>query len=328
MFTAPLPQTQQVSVAYSGASAPFVQMPEPVYYAEVQQAEAAQSTWALDTNVALLALFGVVMGAALSYDSKAEQAAVAEPDVELANNAARIATLAVGGQESVAKQELENLAKELNPIVGYWDPLNLGKADFWGTGNEATIGFLRHAEIKHGRVAMAAFVGYIAHANGVHFPWKMPGDELCGPGCNPVELWENLPRLAKAQIILVLGWFEYYGEAGLTENPKYKHYMRGGKPGVYPPFKEEPFPAPHPVPLDLFDPFGLQKGKSDEWKAQKLKSEVNNGRLAMFGIMSFLSESAIPGSVPALKGLIPTSGPINVMDPFHFATCVKTCVPI
>ena len=35
-----------------------------------------------------------------------------------------------------------------------------------------------------------------------------PGDELCGVGCDPVALWEALPRLAKTQIILVLGWFE------------------------------------------------------------------------------------------------------------------------
>merc|ERR1719247_3189970 len=106
--------------------------------------------------------------------------------------------------ESAAFKELGQLAAELNPTIGYFDPLNLALLNFWNQGEEATIGFLRHAEIKHGRVAMAAFVGYIAHANGVHFPWKMPGDELAGPGCNPVELWENLPRLAKVQIILVL----------------------------------------------------------------------------------------------------------------------------
>jgi len=36
-------------------------------------------------------------------------------------------------------------------------------------------------------------------------------------------------------------------------------------------------------------------------------------------LMAFLSEGAIPGSVPALKGLIPATGEINVMAPLDFS---------
>ncbi len=28
-------------------------------------------------------------------------------------------------------QDLEKLAKELNPIIGFYDPLNLAEAEFW-----------------------------------------------------------------------------------------------------------------------------------------------------------------------------------------------------
>merc|ERR1719502_678984 len=99
--------------------------------------------------------------------------------------------------------------------------------------------------------------------------------------------------------------------------------------GYFPPFKgpaqgtlgdAEGIPLlPHPVPLNLYDPFNFNKNKSDEWKAKKLQIELNNGRLAQIGLFAFLSEGAIPGSVPALKGLIPATGEINVMSPFDFS---------
>ena len=64
------------------------------------------------------------------------------------------------------KADLIRLADEQQIPMGFWDPLNLAEADFWNQGNTATIGWLRHAEIKHGRVAMAGFVGYCLNLCG------------------------------------------------------------------------------------------------------------------------------------------------------------------
>ena len=55
-------------------------------------------------------------------------------------------------------KDLEVLAGKLNPAVGYYNPTSLAEMEFWGQTQEATIGFLRASEIKHGRVAMAGFV--------------------------------------------------------------------------------------------------------------------------------------------------------------------------
>ena len=48
----------------------------------------------------------------------------------------------------------------LSTLRSYWDPLGMVNLNLYDLGEEGTIGWLRHCEIKHGRVAMAAFVGY------------------------------------------------------------------------------------------------------------------------------------------------------------------------
>ena len=222
------------------------------------------------------------------------------------------------------KQEMVELAESnpdfLGSTIGFWDPFNLiAEGDFWGLGNEATIGYLRHAEIKHGRVAMAGFLGFCLQSLPV-----VAGDHLLKPysgyvpNVSPQEQWENVPAIGKLQILVLVGMLESYGEgAGSPEG--YVHYMSGGKPGYYPPIKGKGGPGGHFL-FNLWDPFTLPggpSGQSAEQKARGLKVELLNGRAAQFGILGLLAESKVPGSVPFLsqiEGFPKYAG--DVMAPF------------
>jgi hypothetical protein len=219
--------------------------------------------------------------------------------------------------EISTKAGMQELAKKQCPPVGFWDPLEIVSDDVM----PETIGWFRHAEIKHGRVAMAAFVGFMVQSQGICFPWNLQGLGANTPAISfadisaaggPADQWDALPSSAKLQIIGAIGFLELWGEASFVlESEGQKHYVRGGKPGYYPSFKL----IPHPVPLNLFDPFGLQKKMTPEQKEAGLIKEVNNGRLAMLGIFGLVSASKgliVPG-LDSL-GLAPYAG--EYMAPF------------
>jgi hypothetical protein len=211
--------------------------------------------------------------------------------------------------------DLQTLAIEQNTALGFWDPIGLSEQNFWNQGESATIGFLRHAEIKHGRVAMAAFVGYCVQANGIFWPWPISGGPLAelfggegaatvyfseiGAAGTPGDQWDAVPAVAKAQILITIAIFELIGET--PQKGGMPHYMRGGKPGYFPPLKSASN-VPHPVPFNLYDPFDLFTDMDEETKSRRLNMEINNGRLAMLGIFSFLSASK-GLIVPGLNGL-------------------------
>ena len=115
-----------------------------------------------------LVLFGVVSNNALTalttpgHRRHPPLQSTVSPEQQDLNNAARV--------------ELESFASECNPSISYFDPLQLADKEFWGLSNAATIAFLRHAEMKHGRIAMLGFLGYVAQANHLVFPWAT---EVC-----------------------------------------------------------------------------------------------------------------------------------------------------
>merc|ERR1719230_1407852 len=182
----------------------------------------------------------------------------------------------------------------VGPETGHkiFDPVG-----FATMGNDKTLAFFRHAEIKHGRVAMAATVGLLFHINGIHFSGSLSPtygitfEQLSAMG--PFDAWNALPLLGQMQIIFTIAGLEHASEC---LNPA-GHYMKGGMPGDMRFLK------------NFWDTPGFTKRLSEEQKAEKRLSELRNGRLAMIGIMSVCAATSIPGSVPFLANAPLLTGP-------------------
>merc|ERR1712164_187715 len=118
----------------------------------------------------------------------------------------------------------------------------------------------------------------------------------------------GLPTAAKLQILGFIGILEIWGELGADGTA---HYMRGGVPGKYPTFDG----LIHPVPFNLYDPFGLNDSRSREELDKSLLAEINNGRLAQIGIFGMLS-TAKGLIVPGLDSIDLKQYDGEIMAPF------------
>ena len=84
-------------------------------------------------------------------------------------------------------------------------------------GSEQTLAWFRHAELKHGRVAMAAIVGLLVHINGIHFSGSLSPtygvtfEALSKMG--PFEAWNSIPLLGQAQILWTIAGLEHASSA-------------------------------------------------------------------------------------------------------------------
>ena len=80
---------------------------------------------------------------------------------------------------------------------------------------------------------------------------------------------------------------------------------------------------PHWAP-NLYDPFNWHSKMSKEKKQRRLRVEINNGRLAMIGLMGLLSEQSIPGSVPFFTDVVPADYYGNIFAPFEHDFDINT----
>jgi len=165
-----------------------------------------------------------------------------------------------------------------------FDPLQLSSM-----GSEKTLAWFRHAELKHGRVAMASIVGLLVHINGIHFSgylsptYGVTFESLSKMG--PFDAWNAIPLLGQLQIIWTIAGLEHASECLDPAG----HYTKGGTPGNLKFLK------------NFWDTPGFTKKLTAEQLAEKRVSELKNGRLAMIGISSICAAMSVPGSVPLLS---------------------------
>merc|ERR1719253_1385987 len=175
-----------------------------------------------------------------------------------------------------------------------WDPLSISES----VSDEALMWF-RAAELKHGRAAMLACVGYITGAAGITFPGEIAnGVSFASVNADGVfNAWGNVPVEGKLQILLLIFSLEM-----ATESKK-PHYMRGGVPGKIDQLPFDGIKGLWAPKIKFWDPLGFTNALTDEQKAKKRKAELKNGRLAMIGMISFLVSHNLPGAVPAVPSV-------------------------
>eukprot|EP00933_Yihiella_yeosuensis_P011979 TRINITY_DN11994_c0_g1_i3.p1 TRINITY_DN11994_c0_g1~~TRINITY_DN11994_c0_g1_i3.p1 ORF type:complete len:440 (-),score=117.83 TRINITY_DN11994_c0_g1_i3:78-1253(-) len=160
---------------------------------------------------------------------------------------------------------------------GYWDPLGLSK-----DGDADTFYRRRCTEIKNGRVAMIAAIGYIAPEY-----FRFPG--FCSPTeklkftdvPNGLAAFSKVPAGGWAQWVVFCGFLELYAAKQDPSDPPGK--LTGQKEGF------------DPV---TYGNLGIWRGKgldNVDKKKRGLNSELANGRLAMMAIIGMFFQDGLTG---------------------------------
>merc|ERR1712113_265973 len=150
--------------------------------------------------------------------------------------------------------------------VGYWDPLGLGK-----DGDADVFRRRRVSEIKHGRIAMIATIGYLVTGLGYRFPGML------SPSMG--TSFENCPGgLEAINVVPALGWAQWFIFCGMIDT------------GF---FADDPTRSPGDFKNGgiLGVPNASGPMTDAEGRKRKLNAELANGRLAMVAIMGMLFQN-------------------------------------
>merc|ERR1719359_1103201 len=171
------------------------------------------------------------------------------------------------------------------PPIGRWDPLKIREQ-----GPERYRRFVE-MEIKHGRLAMAGFLGAITTYSGIRFPGYLSVEKNIlfsdMPG-GPIASWAALPTAAWFQIILFISFLEIYG---LKQDPNKEagDVVPAGIPW-----------ARYPDGYDVWLGDGSTKQVGEDelilGRTWKLNAKRNNGRAAMMGMTGMLIHEALTGN--------------------------------
>lgn len=160
--------------------------------------------------------------------------------------------------------------KNIEGLVGSEDFDPFGFSDYYD------VKFMQEAELKHGRVAMLATVGWLVQQAGVHLP--SPGGLY--DVANPIDAFFHVGASPIAQIVITIGALE-----SINHN---------GKMSMVDMFKDS-----NRIPGEMSLPFygaGSLKGKTPAQIADLKLKELRNGRLAMFAIGGLVHHTIIAGS--------------------------------
>jgi len=154
--------------------------------------------------------------------------------------------------------------------LGFFDPLGYCSSDDVTAGK---VRFFREAELKHGRVAMLASVGFLV-AEQFH---PLFGGNVDVPSY--VAFQETPLQAFFFPVVLSLSVFEIFSIFSF-ENPKDGFWS---------------IKADHKAGDFGFDPLGLKPGNPAELAEMQTK-ELNNGRLAMIAVAGMVGQELASGA--------------------------------